>query len=189
MSETISSAVFSKQINSEQNKGHTAMTESNLDAPPDQNSPKNIMNILNDDCLQSIFLKIDKFQDFYTVSKVCTRFQKNAIICFPFKKIQIGYRHVSGLDENEKFKLSERSIDSTYLESFLSIFGSRLESIECYFRSKSQDFRPKLDHVTIAENLDLISKYCGNTLNKLWISVSWEKHDWNLLSPFQILKT
>lgn len=195
MSETINSNVSREQIVLDQNIEHTQMMESNVDVPPEENSPKNIMNILNDDCLQAILLKIDKVQDFHSAAEVCTRFQENAKICFPFKKIWLGDSdpvYPPGNLEN-KSKISDCLINSPSLENFLTIFGSQIKSIDCNYPPAQN---PKLviiryidvDHVLVDKNLDLITKHCANTLDKLRVYIKGG-HVWNLRSPFRVLRT
>lgn len=49
-----------------------------LESPPDQQSPRNILNCLNDDCLRAIFeSNHSSLADLYSVGSVCSRF--NAI--------------------------------------------------------------------------------------------------------------
>lgn len=55
-----------------------------LQVPPEQDSESNILNALNDDCLQEIF-KLLKVTDLTNVAGVCKRFNEQAKITFDFK--------------------------------------------------------------------------------------------------------
>lgn len=59
--------------------------------PPDQQSPLNIMNALNDDCLMEIFEWLHK-RDLYTMASVCKRFRPVAVRVFrtTYKDDQFG---------------------------------------------------------------------------------------------------
>lgn len=54
------------------------MEDDDIALPSARDSPKNIINILTDDCLQA------------AEAEVCTRFQNNAKMCFPFRNIRFG---------------------------------------------------------------------------------------------------
>lgn len=142
--------------------------EIDINIPPEQNSPKNIMNILNGDCLQAIFVKIKDVYDLWSTAKVCTRFQKNVIACFPFKELRFGYH--SG----------ENAVKFDDAASFLSVFGSKIKSI--VFTTSYSD-HTSAEH---KKNLNLIAKYCGKTLNRLDICGTGITH--NLCMPMQALK-
>lgn len=117
-----------------------------IEDPPDQDSPKHILNILNDDCLQEIFRRLKQMRDFLSAAKVCTRFQENAIECFPstFKSLRID-------DAND----APTSLPLEYLSDFLSIFGHFIQKIEW---SWTQD-REHDDDI-----LNQIAAHCGKTL-------------------------
>lgn len=53
--------------------------------PPPQDSPKHILNALNDKCIQQIFsyLISGGILDFFSAAEVCKKFQENAKACFP----------------------------------------------------------------------------------------------------------
>lgn len=60
------------------------------DDPPAQNSPRHILNALDDFCIQTIFRNLTKFLDFLNASDVCKRFRDNAKPCFPLMFKTIG---------------------------------------------------------------------------------------------------
>lgn len=111
--------------------------------PPAQDSPKHILNLLNDDCIQTIFGELTNLQDFLSVAETCTRFQSNAKRCFRvlFNKVYI--------DESSDTRFS---ITVSKLPSFLDIFGKSVTSIGwlCYKDRISSD-----DDV-----LKMIAKHC-----------------------------
>lgn len=59
-----------------QNPTLASMSTYDVDVPPAQNSPINIVNILPNVCLQQILREIDNVRDFYSAAKVCKWFQK-----------------------------------------------------------------------------------------------------------------
>lgn len=129
----------------------TQSAEDDINIAPAQDSPKNINNILNDDCIQAILSKLKHAKDFLNAAEVCIRFQENAQLCFPFKRISFGksnYRHTILFESTEKF---------------VRIFYSRIKCINCKFHVGSTH----RDHKLYQESLDLISYYCGNTLTEL----------------------
>lgn len=61
-----------------------------MNIPPAPNSPKNILNILIDDCIGEIFRRIATFEDFLNATEVCKRFRKCAMdASYKFKSIDI----------------------------------------------------------------------------------------------------
>lgn len=125
--------------------------------PPARDSPKNILNILNDDCLQAIFSKLDRNCDLLAAAEVCTRFQTNAKISFT--SVNIIFKPKPWYVRSESNR-------------FMKIFGPRIKSI-------------KFDRCDA--KLNLVSKYCGNTLNMLRLHGKGNKF-YKLSSPFAALK-
>lgn len=140
-----------------------SMAENDINVTPAHDSPKNILNILDNDCLQMILMKLNYLRDFFRAAEVCTRFQENAKACFPFKKVVFTYvRHWYTY-------IYERKMNRLLLKdanSFLSIFGQKIETIKCNLQDLPEinDYQMILD-----ENFNSISKYCGKTLNELKI--------------------
>lgn len=141
--------------------------------PPAENSPKNIMNILNDDCLKAILTKIKDVVDFGNMALVCKRFMQNAIECFPFKRLIIKYP----FDCHKRLK-SEILVDD--IDTFLSIFGHRIKHICSYY-----DFYIDTDELH-SQTINLIAKYCGKTLSEFHV-IGYGVM--NLCTPMQALKT
>lgn len=75
---------------------------------PENDSPSNILNILNDDCLMEVFARLSP-EDLCAVADTCTRFRENAKKIFP----------------NSVPKLEEEFDWLTFplIESFLRNFG------------------------------------------------------------------
>lgn len=115
--------------------------------PPAHDSPQNIINILNDDCIQAILLKLEFDQDFFNAAEVCIRFQENVKFCLPFRRITFGDDQ---LRSTIPFELTER---------FLKIFATNIKCINLNYNETS----------VYQHHLDLISHYCGNTLRELSI--------------------
>lgn len=151
------------------------MAEVDINVPPPQNSPKNIINILNNDCLQAILLKIENVNDFYKAAKVCTRFQNNAKICFPFKKLRIACT----LEPQE---MIDNIILHEDAENFLSIFATKIECLHITLTHKISNSNDDHFHDNV---IDMIAKYCGNTLVELQI-FRGKFNDFR--QPFEVLK-
>lgn len=109
---------------------------------PIYDSPKNILNLLNDDCIQIILRKLTNIRDFFSASKTCRRFQENAKQCFPrnFKEIKIN--------DHGWFI---RALPTKHALSFLNIFGHLISSLDLFHNSM----------------LKLTQQYCSKTLSKL----------------------
>lgn len=165
------------------------------DIHPVQDSPKNILNILNDYCIQAILLKVDNILDFYNAAKVCTRFQKNAqTVCFPFKDILFEDVLKWTGDNEGKYPIPRQCA-----EDFFSIFGQFVKSImyeqiddtmnymDFDEYSSEEESNSHMDHINripyksekivemnVFEDVDLIQNYCGKNLVKLDISAACE---------------
>lgn len=152
-----------------------------INVPPSKDSSKNIVNILNDDCLQKIFSYLDDIVDFLHVAEVCTRFQDNAKLCFPFKHIK--------LINCDKWPYQEHELSFRYLKRFLSIFGALIKTIQCHFVFDSHRKRAELNHYTLkafcVEQLGFISEYCARTLIEL---VVVDCYAFEVRLPFLVLK-
>lgn len=123
-----------------------------INIPPAQDSPKNILNALNDDCLQAVLTKLTETNDTYNVSKVCRRFQENAAICYSPKQNTVRINDLL---------LSGHSIIPDVFD-FLNIFGHQIRSLQLSTLSNTD---PKADESLIA----MIARFCGETLNELKI--------------------
>lgn len=114
-------------------------------APPDRNSPKNILNALNDDCLRLIFEKLH-LSTLCSVSNVCVRFNTIASEIF-----QLKYK-------NKMIKFGDlgmtNPIKLTQVENFLETFGSSIDDLFIY--PADFDFNEDLFN----DITKMISKYC-----------------------------
>lgn len=117
---------------------------------PSQDSSNHILNTLNDDCIQEILRRLTNVRDFLRASKVCTRFQSNAIQCLPshFKTISI-----------RDGKMFSDGIPVEHLTNFVTIFGCSIKSIRWYTTDRSSD----------DEIFRIIANFCGKTLLELLI--------------------
>lgn len=115
-----------------------------METPPEQDSPKHILNTLCTDCIEEIFRKIPNVNDLLQAAQVCQRFQQSAKAVFqskfqskyhvckhfpqlylncksPYKKIEIR-RFVDG-----KFRdVNRHVVPFDQAEEFLRVFGSQL---------------------------------------------------------------
>lgn len=85
--------------------------------PPPQDSPRNILNALNDDCLERMF-KLFNLVDLTAAADVCVRFQQHAIDVFNLK-----YKHVVKREDIAEFK------GPVKFKMMLRHFGSLIHSL------------------------------------------------------------
>ncbi|XP_031630302.1 uncharacterized protein LOC116345232 [Contarinia nasturtii] len=110
---------------------------------PNNETQKNILNILNDDCLRMIFEKVVNIGDFHSIQKVCGRFEEIAKQIFPLK--------IKRCDVNIWDLKSFSKI-----ENFLCEFGSSVQSLQ---------FREPNDMPAVTDIfLKIIHKYCNNLI-------------------------
>lgn len=134
-----------------------------VEIPPAQDSPKHILNVLNDDCIQAIFRRLDNVNDFLSAAETCIRFQENAQLSFrsQYKVIRIGRININF----ESYKI-KYIVAADRVEKFLSIFGYLITKLDA--RSLSP----------------LIAHYCGPNLKTLRVDSS---ANFNTRSPLQVL--
>lgn len=121
-----------------------------LEPPPAQDSPKNILNALNDHCLCVIFQNINHLSDFHSIANVCVKFNQIAQLVFSSK---IRSRWINFEDLVFFDRISDQSITDSItqlLESFLSNFGSSIVSFKFH------------RYGIAAMHFKLIHKYCKN---------------------------
>lgn len=125
-----------------------------INGPPAQDSPKHILNALNDFCIQKILCSLETREDLMCAAESCTRFQKNAISCFrnKFKTLIIEPKGAT--------KSYGDSMEDEVVKRFLSIFGHLMNGI-AWFASKN----PTID----TEIAEVIARFCGKTLYVLFI--------------------
>lgn len=124
---------------------------------PNVDSPENILNVLDDDCIKLIFDKISNIRDFYSISNVCVRFKKIAGIVFSYI---IKHKCVNFRD----YLLNNEDLQMVQIENFFCEFGSFVESLEIseHYIEQMEDKSNTL--------LKIIHKYCKN-LRKLDLQV------------------
>ncbi|XP_031637929.1 uncharacterized protein LOC116350314 [Contarinia nasturtii] len=128
--------------------------------------PSDILNILNDDCLQEIFRRLTNVRDFLSVAQVCTRFQENAQQCIPSQFKEISIR--GGFFIN--------SIPTRLLTCFLQIFGGSVKSIRWHTTERNSD----------TENMNILADHCGKSL--LELTISDHNIDLDTRSDFEVLE-
>lgn len=133
--------------------------------PPAADSPKHILNILNNHCIQSIFERIDDIRDYHNAANVCTRFQANALKCFP-----------------TKLKVLEIDADMPSADALgiLKLFGHLLQSVDWW--------ESDIERLEDAEILNAITTYCAKTL-KIFEIKKQNLNVSNVLPQFTALET
>ncbi|XP_031638550.1 uncharacterized protein LOC116350768 [Contarinia nasturtii] len=125
--------------------------------PPDQDSPKNILNALNDDCLREIMKKLH-FTTLNSIVNVCLRFDRVGMEAFSNK-----YLHkkidIFDLEYNRRPTMAQ-------IEHFLIKFGSRISSLSI-LNSPSIASHNEAERVSLFE---MFCRYCKN-LNSLELSL------------------
>lgn len=145
-------------------------TDSNAIIPV-QNSSQHILNALNNDCMKEIMRKLKSIEDYLNAAQVCTCFQENAKKCFPpnFKAIRI--------DDSESAAQIPNNLPLERVESFMSIFGPLISSIEWNFtHGRYHD----------EAILNMIAKFCGKTLSTF--TIHGHDLDFNTESQFEDLE-
>lgn len=120
-----------------------------MDVPPAVDSPLNILVALDNNCIQEILSRLKTRADFFNAAEVCTRFQANAISCFP---PELGEISIGSLPHGEK---RGDEIPTQHSHRFLSIFGRLIKEIH-WFASGNPTNDSKI--------LEAIARFCGKTL-------------------------
>ena len=139
-----------------------------IGVPPAQDSPKHILNALNDDCIQSVFRQLDNLRDFLSAAETCIRFQENAKLTF-----RTQYKTIEVDEFSKKENMSSNSVTVDRLQSLFSIFGPLI--VEFHFEGIIND-----------DILNMIADYCGKTLQIFKITSS-NVVDFNTRSSFKAL--
>lgn len=135
----------------------------NFEVPPAQDSPKHILNALNDDCIQAIFQRLVNVNDFLSAAETCIRFEENAKLSFRSKYEVIRIGRMNSNFESYKIKYT---VAEDRVENFLSIFGHLMTKLD-------------LDSVS-----HMIAHYCGGSLRTLRVEST---ANFNTRSPLQAL--
>lgn len=151
---------------------HDDLTEqpTEQEFPTAEDSPHNILNALNDFCLQMILERIDYACDFLSAAEVCKRFQANAKACFSKK-----FSHITIVDVDER---NYCYLEEEVTQRFVSLFGHNLQSIAWHTKNYgAKDM----------ELFDTITEFCGKTLKGL--KLYYKNLDFNTRSRFEALET
>lgn len=130
-----------------------------LQQVPAEDSPKNILNLLNDNCLCEIFDRVDHLADFQSFSNVCKQFNQLARIVFSVK-IRSRWINFDDLvfDDGQSIE-PQQLITIPQLENFLYNFGSSIHSL------KFRPFYFERNENVSNSVLTMINKYCKNICN------------------------
>lgn len=111
---------------------HDDLTEqpTEQEFPTAEDSPHNILNALNDFCLQMILERIDYACDFLSAAEVCKRFQANAKACF-----SKTFSHITVVDIGER---NYCYLEEEVTQRFVSLFGHNLQSIAWHTKTTEQ---------------------------------------------------
>lgn len=155
------------------------------DETPAQNSPKHILNVLNDNCIQEIFQKLKNRREFLNMANVCRRFRYVAQTWLSHKTFQIDEKHLtfsiyaSKIATGQPIKSEDQLHDfMTDLYTYLSIFGQFIRTIKWMSVNRCT----KKGHSQIFE---MITRFCAKTLIHLEII---GRVKINITSEFQVLE-
>lgn len=118
-----------------------------VDMPLAEDSQRNILDALDNYCIQAILSRLVTRKDWLNAAETCTRFQANARMCFPSELSQIS------------IGICIDDIPVHRLYSFLQIFGHMIEKIHWKARNGTAD----------SKIFATIVRFCGRTLNELII--------------------
>lgn len=114
--------------------------------PPEEDSPNNILNAFDNNCLREIFDRTQQVSDFYSIANVCVRFNtiSKESFALKFKNTTVWLNEITILNP----------VSLKHVEQFLCMFGASIESLGC----NPETFRT-FDLNTVSE---LISQHCPN---------------------------
>ncbi|XP_037024148.1 uncharacterized protein LOC119066035 [Bradysia coprophila] len=117
-------------------------------------SSRNILDILNDDCIGHIFRQLEHLEDLFNAATTCKRFWECAMsLKFRFRSVAI---------ENTHHAYSRKDVVSAHnAPALLRHFGQLAESVELRLVGNQQ----RGDEI-----FELLEKFCGKTLRKLTIA-------------------
>lgn len=141
--------------------------DENLDilaVPPSQDSPKHMLNVLNDHCIQECLRRLEDIESLSNAAQVCTRFQQNAREYFPrkFKRIHLDDQHTN----------------LKWVKYYLRHFGDLIQFVSLM---QIQNENKKYNEI-----FELIAQNCGDTLKEL--SIHGYKPKFDLGSKFKALR-
>lgn len=136
---------------------------------PAQDSPKHILNALNNDCIQEILRKLTDPSDFLSAAETCRGFQANALECFPrnFEELSLSL--------GNKSVGCYTALPLEHAPNFLNIFGHLI-----WYMELISDFEDG--------TINMIAEHCGETLFSMHIKGHENaKSNFNELSLFKTL--
>lgn len=144
--------------------------------PPTQDSPQHILNVLNDDCIDEIFLRLNNLKDFLSVSQACQKFVESAKRTFPtqFKCVEIN-QFVNFRNRREHENLPYERV-----HNFFTTFGSLTKSIA--FSSTS--YQQRDDFI-----FETITNFCSGTLQEFNIvnyNPNFERRNFSALEKLDL---
>lgn len=152
-----------------------------MNIPPAPDSPKNILNILNDDCIGEIFRRLRLFKDLLSAAETCTRFQKCAMDAeYRFKSITIVDRCIDhpinryGSFTDALLTWQTDVVPLDCVPKLLQNFGHLIKSTGLIVNRVNPNQKNEM--------YELIDRFCGKTLKGLVIS------DFSNQNSFQVLK-
>lgn len=125
--------------------------------PPAQDSPKHILNILCDDCIEEIFRRIFVIEDYLNMAEVCKRFQKIAKNCF---RLQFKSELWLNRCESNNIQPTMYTVSSERVIAFLNMFGTSIQHLRL-ISSSNQEHDDEI--------FKLIVKFTTKTLKSLSI--------------------
>lgn len=134
--------------------------------PPDRESSKNILNVLNDDCLYEVFERIHP-SNYHLIADVCVRFNQ-VLTEMLARKYKENMFRVSDL---QSFTLPEA-------QHYLRYFGSSIYQAEIDGNKLKKENRLKILII-----LRMISEHCLNLLDFHIINFGMEKETANEIIP------
>lgn len=139
---------------------------SSLNAAAAEDSPKHILNALNNHCLQECFRRLSTHTDLLNVANVCHRFRAYARACFPPTNITLPFHqthfHLRAADQRNSRARLKSSIALKDLGIFSYHFGDLIESVELNGPWDDGEDVSIFDRYFVK-----ITQYCAKTLKKL----------------------
>lgn len=139
-----------------------------MNIPPAQDSPKHILNMLDDDCICEILRRVKNIEDYLSMAEVCQRFQQCAKSCFrlnyDLNKTENNIPQLNKKGIKLNLMATKKSCDDRVplkrAKIFLNIFGSMVEALS---------FKSTLNRKRDDDLFTAISIYCGKSLKKIRI--------------------
>lgn len=157
--------IYFQQIKFNSVKKIETSADLNKNAPPPQNSPAHILNVLNDDCIKEIFRCMKDVNEIANVANVCLCFRDNMKVIRP--KIVKNLRICDSKLPNH--------LSFDHLPKFLGVFADVVQSIDLVVSS------------SFYLDINILSEHCAETLKKLRIVANYNVNVDTYL-PFRALE-